>query len=300
MKIINDHEVIDNKIPLHHNLIGKMIGTDVNPTITLVYSGLVSGPFQVGEQIIAMTINYNTLVGGPFAPGAIITNTDNGTTAIVITDNGSTLRVRTMMGGGGFFDGEHFNDGLGNSAIVNGDYTRTLGVPLSIGSGFITVGYLVSITNPPTKFLSGEIIYGDTSGAHATVTTFTNPDQNIPLFGGIKFVITDVVVTNASIALDKANGGEFWSGPNRTGKKLLTTNVHGTTYTYGGGPPNPDERFQELVIPENVISGLDIICWPPPCTTQTVITSGVYFSLCSPQEATATVDIYIYGYVLEV
>ena len=58
--------------------------------------------------------------------------------------------------------------------------------------------------------------------------TFIHSDQPVIMIAGTKFIITDVVITNASTDLSATlvNLGQFWSGNSRTGIQEADSNTN--------------------------------------------------------------------------
>ena len=185
-------------------MLSKTIGVNLNPTISCNYTGL-TGTFIVGDSI----------------------TDSNGSMAVIISDNGSgemNLTQIVMSGG---------------ETVLAGTITGSEAVlTFSARSGTFNIGDTVTDTNGSTAIivsqslsmnvntinLSGETAMSGTltgsSGGTATIATYTPPaaatvsafswgDQDITLNGGNTFVITDIVLTNASIALTSTTDGEW-------------------------------------------------------------------------------------------
>lgn len=103
-------------------------------------------------------------------------------------------------------------------------------------------------------------------------------DQQIQWIPGNIFLVTDIVITNASTSLTTATDGELWTGALRTGQKIaniltfsgLTTNTKYLNVHNGG-----------VTLDETDTTGIFL-----------------YFSLGTPQGVVATADIHIFGYIL--
>ena len=105
----------------------------------------------------------------------------------------------------------------------------------------------------------------------------TTADQIINLTGGTKFIITDIVFTNASVNLNTANIGDFYTGVGRSGNliaQFLTGSFAFLTTAL---------KFINYITLGFSI-GFDIA------------PSTLYFSITTPQGAPATCDIYIFGF----
>jgi len=98
-------------------------------------------------------------------------------------------------------------------------------------------------------------------------------DQGIKLIGGKKFLVKNIIVTNASVSLTTAADGDVNS-----------------EVSEGGVALGNQVAFSGLVNPEDY---LDMAI-----NTKTVTGKEVFFSLDTGQGALATADIYIYGFIL--
>ena len=98
-------------------------------------------------------------------------------------------------------------------------------------------------------------------------------DQPIVLSGGAKFIIKDVVLTNASLSLNVASDFEIWSGTGRTGAQIQ--------YNPNLGALTSPTKYDDGLISAN---GGDLIG------------NTLYASLGTPQGSPATADLYVYGY----
>jgi len=101
--------------------------------------------------------------------------------------------------------------------------------------------------------------------------------------------VTDVVITNASTALTNASGGFIFSGSNGSGYQIASVSGN-----YG-----------ELLSSSNYFNNGNGMSVGTPAVNigstpiaAATCSSPVYFCLGTSQRATATVDIYIYGYIL--
>ncbi len=129
-------------------------------------------------------------------------------------------------------------------------------------------------------------LLGKLIGANFNITT----DQAITI-NGSTFIVTDLLITNASIDLDTAADGEINDIVLRGGNQIATT-VSGIS-----------EQLRELSASNRFINNYTAMRSTASTdglvkTNQTTAISAIYFSLGIPQGATAIADIYIFGFVL--
>ena len=226
-----------NNINKGEQLLSKTVGLNLNPGIVLTYTALANA----------------------FTAGSTITDV-NGSTAIILTDNGMNSMTLTSI---------------------------------SLAQGF-------------TAF-SGIINENPGSGA-AVVNTFDWGDQAIALTGGHTFIITNVVLTNASAVPMNVMDAEWWSGIARTGTNYANTlsnaanGLSGTSGYIGGGsigagitnafPLANANQYMSITNGE--------IIYPVQTSGNSPSTSGsvLYFTVSVPEGTQLSCDMYIYGYVL--
>ena len=156
-------------------------------------------------------------------------------------------------------------------------------------SGSITPGQIA------TWATDGVIQAGGPIGAYQKVLTSqrgasfnTITDQPLVLPGSIlAFMLTGIVVTNASLNMTTAVGG-FYSGALKTGTQIVAASQTYTTLT----TPNV-LAFPVLTanIPTTRFSAANLLVNTFGATTGLTI----YFSLTTPQGAIATADVYLLG-----
>jgi hypothetical protein len=278
-------------------LLSKITGVNLNPTISCSYTGL-SGTFIVGDTV---------------------TDT-NGSSADIVTDNGSsqmTLTGVVMNSPETVFAGTI----KGSQAVLT----------FSSKTGAFNVGDTVTDTNGSTATivseslsmnvnniaLRGESAMAGTltgsSGGTATINTYTPPasatvnvfswgDQVIALSGGSTFIITDIVLTNVSQALTNAADGEWWQSTARTGNQIASelglpdslqsqTNVESCANI-------PISRGESFGGSYNPTSTTSITLGSTFNSIQNTCGYLIYFTVGTPEGIAATCDMYIYGYVL--
>jgi hypothetical protein len=128
-----------------------------------------------------------------------------------------------------------------------------------------------------------------------TINLNTTADQTITLTGGTHYVITDILLTNASSTPVAAFGGAWWSGTGRTGTRYaIVQPITGSTDDLT--LLTSSNAFINGVY-SVVTGGASIELFPdqPPQLTNG---STLYFSLTTPQGSALTCDMYIYGYIL--
>lgn len=187
-------------------------------------------------------------------------------------------------------------------------HTPSAGIPFSDTNGLIaTYNYVathaagVDTAIYPSKGGVSNYQLGRTAVVllyKGTVNLNTTADQIITLSGGNTFIITDIVMTNASEDINTAHIAYLYSGPSRTGNEISTT----------GYSPDGDALYL-LNIPSNYINvttnfsyffennNNGIIDGILLANNRTV-NSPIYFSLYAAQGSAATCDMYIYGYIL--
>lgn len=117
-------------------------------------------------------------------------------------------------------------------------------------------------------------LLGSMAGADMNSTA----DQQITLSGGSRFVVTDVLITNASTDLSaNTNDLEIWTGTLRSGDQIARCNVQRLL------TPSQFANFSE--------GSMGMV---------SEFTTGgpLYLSLGTAHGSAATADVYVYGYVL--
>jgi hypothetical protein len=178
-----------------------------------------------------------------------------------------------------FSVGATVTDSNGSTAIIVTDN----------GSSSMTLKDVILATGH--NALSGTITAGvSPGGSSAVVNTFSWGDQTIALSGGNTFIITDIVLTNASAVPVHVFDTEWWGGTARTGINYAD---------YSGGSPSGSplplaNANQYMSISNGEISK------PSPAAGNSLSTCGpvIYFTVGTPEGTTLTCDMYIYGYVL--
>ena len=230
-----------NNINKGEQLLSKTVGLNLNPGIVLTYTALANA----------------------FTAGSTITDV-NGSTAIILTDNGMNSMTLTSI---------------------------------SLAQGF-------------TAF-SGIIKENPGSGA-AVVNTFDWGDQAIDLTGGHTFIITNVVLTNASAVPMNVMDAEWWSGIARTGTNYANT-ISTVSSTLGNTGGNPTSNNNNLNVGAGITNAFPLananqymsitngeIIYPVQTSGNSPSTSGsvLYFTVSVPEGTQLSCDMYIYGYVL--
>lgn len=124
----------------------------------------------------------------------------------------------------------------------------------------------------------GLSLIGKLIGANMNTTS----DQIINLINGNSFIIVDVVYTNASKSLSMLHGqNQAYTGPGLTGRQIWFDG--GST----GGLTISANYYSILSQYISLSGGLSIINQ-----------NKIYFNLTNALGSAATIDIYIYGYIL--
>jgi hypothetical protein len=308
---------------LHPDAIVPVIQTDPNDGVVKNFSARAS-QFATGVQLLgkltganmnlanSATIDYTGHTGFAFQPGDTLTDS-TGATAVITADSGTALSVSSLdLSSGAFTSASTISGSIGQISYgsVTGTFqNESITGATSHATATITASgtSALTITAITGSFTDGETITGTTSGATATITSYSAPgsasvtaytfisgDQPITLSGGSGYIVTDVVITNASTSLTTANGGAIYSGVDMSGYQIATmpngfgtlvsapnyiNNVAGVGIGYSGGTFTAGGSSSNSVEP--IISS-----------------SPVFFSLTIAQGEIATADIYVYGYVV--
>lgn len=123
-----------------------------------------------------------------------------------------------------------------------------------------------------------------------TINLNTTGDQVISLTGGATYIITDIVIYNASIAITSTDSGGWFSGVGRSGNQVaITTEVSPPTFNVLSTPQN----FMSAWSGESLIN-----LFSNGGNAAVTIGNTLYFSLLTPEGSTATCTMIIYGYIL--
>jgi hypothetical protein len=126
----------------------------------------------------------------------------------------------------------------------------------------------------------------------------TTADQKITLFGGNTFIISDIVITNASQLPTTAADGEWWSGVNRTGIQYYATNEGNTPFEQLANPSNFINTSSQYKLGErNAIQNIYNLAVALG-GVNTISSNILYFSLGTAEGQPLLCDMYIYGTIL--
>lgn len=123
-----------------------------------------------------------------------------------------------------------------------------------------------------------------------TINMNATSDQLINLSGGSEFVITDIVLTNASVNLNVASDFEIWDSVSRSGNQICSSVV------------GIIDQLQKLTSPNKIINRENNgIGFGTPASPLNIVSVGnsIYASLGSPQGTDSSVDCYVFGYKLQ-
>lgn len=127
-----------------------------------------------------------------------------------------------------------------------------------------------------TNRIAGEEMIGKLLSANLNVTT----DQTIPIVNASKYVITKIVITNASANLSAGStAGGVYPSASKAGTAIV---ANSQTYT----ALSASTKFASLTLASVT-------------TTDVYTSANIYFSLTTAFGSACTADIYVYGYVLE-
>jgi len=183
-------------------------------------------------------------------------------------DKFTTRRQKLLFKGGGgtnnFDYGKSIYQDLAETTAV------TLGGTLAVTGNATAAGTLI-VTGQVTGTGIEQII-GTKIGANMNVTT----DQAIPItrIGSQKYLITKIVVTNASISLTTAAGGVY-----------QTTSKGGTAIVASS------QAYSALSATTTALNLTLAI-------NRTYTLDNIYLSLTTAQGAAATADVYVFGVIL--
>lgn len=142
-------------------------------------------------------------------------------------------------------------------------------------------GEFATITSNSTK--SSTQLLGSLIGADFNTTV----DQTITLSGGNTFIVTDIIITNASVNMNTAEGITINDGLNiianfgSTGLGWILTTV--------------------LATPSHFVNNNYAIAAGHPLfgSTLNINSNNLTLSIATPQGSAATADIYIFGFILQ-
>lgn len=176
-------------------------------------------------------------------------------------------RKNLFMGDGG---SSNFDYGKGVRQLLAEAEAISFGSTLAV-TGAVTAASTITATGQVTGTGIEQII-GTKLSANMNVTT----DQAIPItrIGTQKYIITKIVVTNASTSLTAADGGIY-----------TTTSKGGTAIVAG-------TQVYTALTSATVALNLTL------AVNNTYTLDNLYFSLTGTQGAAATADIYVFGIVL--
>ena len=176
-------------------------------------------------------------------------------------------RKNLFMGDGG---SSNFDYGKGVRQLLAEAEAISFGSTLAV-TGAVTAASTITATGQVTGTGIEQII-GTKLSANMNVTT----DQAIPItrIGSQKYLITKIVVTNASISLTTAAGGVY-----------QTTSKGGTAIVANS------QAYSALSAATTALNLTLAI-------NRTYTLDNIYLSLTTAQGAAATADIYVFGIVL--
>src|ERR1700751_4615801 len=211
------------------------------------------------------------------------TNRDNIDMSVFLStfsDNGNFGKLRLFKE----FDTTTFADFKITAVSLSGNI-YTLNVIYIMSNNTFTTNDNIVISYTPNGNISSNSIVLLSKVIGFNMNTLS--DQTITLSGGSLFVVTDVVLTNTSTSLTTALNFGIWTGTTQTGKQICSESaglVNLTTST---------DRINGNI--KKTSAYRNYIDMNPGFST---CSNTIYGSILTAQGATATVDIYIYGYIL--
>jgi hypothetical protein len=176
-------------------------------------------------------------------------------------------RKNLFMGDGG---SSNFDYGKGVRQLLAEAEAISFGSTLAV-TGAVTAASSLTVTGQVIGTGMDQLL-GKLIGANMNVTT----DQAIPItrIGSQKYIITKIVVTNASTSLTAADGGIY------------------TTTSKGGTAIVAAAQVYTALTAATVALDLTL------AVNNTYTLDNLYFSLTGTQGGAATADIYVFGIVL--
>lgn len=228
---------------------------------------------------------------GDISPTSISTSQNNyaptglsGATVLRLTSS-ANVNITGLTGGA---DGRFltiYNIGTFNITLKNESGSSTAANRFtSSGDVVLRGGECVNLSYDATssrwriisRRIEGEQIIGKLTGANLNITT----DQTIPIMNASKFVITKIIVTNASVDI---------SGGSTAGGVYPTTSKGGTAIVANS------QTYTALSAATKYVA----LTLASVTTTDVYTVSNIYFSLTTGFGSACTADIYVYGYILE-
>lgn len=285
-----------------HNQPGLQVTGEVIPLKYLDQAGGVAGDVPT---IIAGSPNYITWVAGGVGSGITsltgdVTATGPGAAAATISANVITDAMVNASAGISFSKLATLTSAnilVGSVANVATSVTMSKDGKMSNTGQLTVVGLQGNTVLASTPDIGGALIYDGTFWGSNPVSSLlftliganmnTTADQAMvgPVLAGTAFVITDIVIKNASVSLTTADTGGFWSGAAQSGShyaELDTASLAKLT---------ANTKFISLAQEQGAgVAGAAF--------SNDVAGTSVIFSLGTAQGAAATADILVYGYVL--
>jgi hypothetical protein len=230
----------------------------------------VTGSFKISylELGLAMSIN-------PWIPGETINDITSGASAKLIYQYGAELVVKSVTGS--------FSTGDVISGSLSGN-TNGLGQDLYANS------YLFNVVVGQTSKVAFPI---------DNLFTSSHADQTITLSSGSKFVVTDVLMTNAVGTYVSASDGPFlYTSQSQDGYAIAL----GVPESYFGPKgKTPGTIGTLLAAPNSYANNISYInaggSTGIALPSQVTVGSTLYYSNV-PNSSSATADVYVYGYIL--
>lgn len=262
-------------------LLGKLLGTNMNlaDTTSIKYTAHSGMQFSLNNQIFdttnatglinsldlensIFTLSKVDISKGEFNVGDTITSN---VAQITFTSQVGTIDSGDLITGGTSGATAHVNSTDGTSVLL-----------ISDASGVFSEGETIT----SQKSLATAVVSSYTAAASAVIESysFTSGAQAINLSGGSKYLIKDIVITNASTHLNHTSGVSFKDSSGH----IFSQNGGFDINTLGPSP-----------------AYINFGVYKKDNNTTITNTSPLYFSIDTPQGAPATADIYVYGYVLE-
>jgi len=228
----------------------------------------VTGSFKISYLELGLSLGPN-----PWIPGETINDTTSGASATLIYQYSTELVVKSVTGS--FTSGDTISGSL--SGNTNG-----------LGQDLYANSYLFNVVVGQTSKVAFPI---------DNLFTSSHADTSITLSSGSKFVVTDVLMTNAVGTYVSASDGPFLytsqsqdgyaialGVPETVGPKVKTLGTIGTLLI------SPSNYANNIGLLNSISTGIYL-------PSQVTVGNTLYYSNI-PNSSSSTADVYVYGYIL--
>jgi hypothetical protein len=264
-------------LSLVYNSFGGSASLLLNTSDSLGNSGLIIEETAGSHYIV--NLQAGNYIPGGFPSGDQIN--------IVTVNSNGTINIIPGSSGGIFLNTPLFFQGTsGNTEIIVTSTTTTQAtVPNKTGTFVFTRDMVVQLLSK-----NSGVDFNTTGDTTLTLSGTTSSNT-----AGASFIITDIVITNVSTSLTTAYDAEIWTGTSRSGSEIAHTRIIGA---------GTDTLSYLTASNKYINTSLNSSFTSAPFSNvvmddvNTAVGTTLYFSLGTAQGATATADVYIYGYVI--